>query len=325
LKPALDAAEKFATGIESDSQWNSKVREKLITAIQEGNSKSKYALSSTIGQTSIRALIRRSVICLGAIHEVNNVQGVRAIHGSSFASKSISKGIRTVLGSAWRGDGVSGKFPSWLPSVFTRALNLGPLGPFFSEAELGSKLEEDVTEDDPAAHFLLDGFSKALVLHPALMQAVSGANQNPKRLRIVVRRDECLADLVGSLASQDCLPLEGRQGKPAAIFNPFFRSLQGTVEEGQGHGPRKEVFSLLSEHLRSKFGKKSTGSELGIKLQGSKGKKTLTCGGSGSSSTLQSGNRIIFVAVEGAQIGFIKFLLRANQQIARDERMDQLH
>jgi len=156
--------------------------------------------------------------------------------------------------------------------------------------------EDEENDDTPAALFLLDGPSKAFLLHSVLMKAVSGSNGNPKRIKLVIRREECLDDVVSRLIEEGFLPIGGNSGKPAAVLNPFFTSLQGKVEEGQGHGPRKEVFALISNQLSAVFGKSHSGHTLGLILSGKKGSKSLACQVKADSTLIEAGFRIVFSA-----------------------------
>jgi hypothetical protein len=90
--------------------------------------------------------------------------------------------------------------------------------------------------------FLLDGSTKAMLLHRQLLRAAAQGEGTARTVKLTVGRDSALSDTATALQAADVLSSPTCQ--PAAILHPAFRG-----EAGEGHGPRRELFTLLGQQL----------------------------------------------------------------------------
>jgi hypothetical protein len=109
---------------------------------------------------------------------------------------------------------------------------------------------------------LLTPASKALLLHAAMT-----CNKPVVRVTAVTERETVLASTLQAMQDANHNASSNNASSAAAIIlNPYYKSSYSskqitvpgttqsvTVEEGEGLGPRKELFSLLAEQLQSQW------------------------------------------------------------------------
>jgi hypothetical protein len=110
---------------------------------------------------------------------------------------------------------------------------------------------------------LLTPASKALLLHAAITY-----NRPVVRVTVVTERETVLANTLQAMkdAILNAISNNGSSAAAAIILNPYYKSSYSskqitipgstqsvTVEEGEGLGPRKELFFLLAEQLQSQW------------------------------------------------------------------------
>lgn len=201
---------------------------------------------------------------------VNSLYAVRTRHGRSYQllSEPLNFTLRLLCAATWQGDAVAGGragaggIPEWLFRVFSECLGL-----------------------DKSCLLLLDGSTKSILAHRGLLLACAGGiGNNAPKITLTVSRANILQDSLAALLKKGAIPTPGGVSSSkhlSSILSPHFVSAAGGrgggkyaagVEEGEGHGPRKEFFSLVSMQFGAQFGSETVG--LGL-LSGSEGQDIL--------------------------------------------------
>ena len=199
-----------------------------------------------------------------------------------FHHAELNEALRLCMSAAWRGDAVAqpprGGYPVNLPAAI-----LGPL--FLTDAALSSG--EDTSGGQGGSRcfspltkvsLVLDGATKAMLLQPTLASHAAAANGSGvvPVLKATVHRDSAFEDAFHAAVAASVLrgvpdgasPAQPRSATTTAavpdalshgtlrVVYPLFKTAAASgggssVEEGEGHGPRKEFFSMIASQLAS--------------------------------------------------------------------------
>jgi hypothetical protein len=279
LKGGMQAAETAATAADRSQGWDKKIRDGMIRNINRELMAQEAVLrpgglTGTDLSPSLpahRQLVTRLLNAVAALHDANTQ--ARTVPMNIFKSLSLNSCFRIVLGAAWRGDPITGGLPNGIGEALAAALLLTP--PLAA-----------IPQPLPAPLLIvLDGYTKAVLMHAQLLktsaapshgsatdgsETLEGNGAGIRRLGLAVSRDRAGLQAVDIIGRERLLPEGSGDGPLMAILKPYFHSsfVAGAaaakeaqmsardkrtdpVEEGEGHGPRKEFFSLVSAHITS--------------------------------------------------------------------------
>lgn len=246
LSGSLQAVQDLVSS--KDGEEMSSSQRSVCKQLQENIQKEQLAFESRHNVTqpmSSKTIVQSIITFLRAVRTKKGCPSPTVFH-----SGPLNYALRIVLAGAWKGDAVAGGrksnesgVPGWLVNTLLSSLGL---------LEWESNIDED-NPDIPAIPgpylVLLDGSTKALLSYQELLGSVAQANGTAQQLHVKLSRNRALHETLQTV--------DNTVG--SVIVMPVFRSANGTVEEGEGHGPRKEFFSVVSERFCSEWGAEELG------------------------------------------------------------------
>lgn len=269
LSSCLQASLKAAEALVADdgwSEWQRSVCKQLREVTAVARAKWEVELAAALPKVSLsehqqgpggatRVMVRRILQCLGAIRQTAGAPAPQAFH-----CHPLNYTTRVVLVAAWKGDalargrpGVAG-VPAWITNCITECLQLRELT---GEPNGESEAKDEVVETGEYL-LLLDGATKVLLSYQDLIRGAVRENGNVRKLHVRISRNQILQSLETLRAEFMGSGADGAVGT-SVVVNPTFQSVNGTIEEGEGHGPRKEFFSIVSERLSGSWGPEHLG------------------------------------------------------------------
>lgn len=297
---------------ESNATWSDAVRTMLDTTVRDAANQSEEELSyrselEGVGTEGANSRIARIVAAaVGGLRAANAT--TRALPSYFFVSRPLSRALITLLVGSWRGDPVADGDAGpakWIAPTLLAAL--------------GFEAEPSPTAPDNW-QVLIDGVTKAALVHRKLIESCASVNGVVRRMPLTVSRSTAFDDAYVTLVkervvSNDMLhdPLAETAPPTAAAVAPmFFSTFIGDagavydddkeagaagggqpgggvgVEEGEGHGPRKELFALASQQMQRKWAPAISSDSV---VRGAAGSASLH--GTGFATPLRPGFRII--------------------------------
>jgi uncharacterized membrane protein YgcG len=125
---------------------------------------------------------------------------------------------------------------------------------------------------------LLDGRSKGVLLYLEAVQL------GDSRLKLPVHRPQAFKD--GLTAFEGSAQKANGSVGSVKLFPRFHSEAGGGWEEGEGHGPRKELFALFGEQMLGGSGGASAGSSAGSSGSGGGGSSGMRSGGASSEAVV---------------------------------------
>jgi hypothetical protein len=264
LSEAFEKAQSFVRTLDPESSnWeDGEMREVIEATLVEGVRASGVA---EVAEVNVRLM---HVLC--DLAESNGFRNI--VSPTVFKSGEFNLTLRLLFSASWRGDAVvggnasSGGLPTWLFDSVLGALQL-----------------------NRSCAVTLDGSTKAFLVHGALLKAAAGQGGDvARKVTLTITREDALRESLAILLREGMVPSVESTGAKggACIVTPYFRSAAG-VEEGEGHGPRKELFALVARQFCDVWAMEEDGPCL---LSGEVGQRVLH--GANLDSCVREGYRI---------------------------------
>jgi hypothetical protein len=262
---AAEKAAKFVLAFEAEETWNGKNRNKLLMLVADTMEQTWALVAERCGVSSEWASVVVVAQVLRAMQQLHKMkESERAGNFELFHIPSWNRVIRLMLRGVWKGDEVLGQAPDLFAYHAIRA--------FLASASFSAPYanSRDATETDseqkqnktlslmkPEWFLPLDGYTKAAIAHTMFVRN-NKTDERSTVLKAKLSRERTFLDLMDFIVSEEKLVWKGG-GEPVPTFSPVFVDRFGNKEAGEGHGPRKEMFMLLSGQISTKWSEERKG------------------------------------------------------------------
>lgn len=271
LEDSCKAAQDLvSSGGEGWSSWQRSVCKQLRETTTQARKEWEERLAKALPTVSLseyeggvggvtRVIVKRILACLGALRRKPGSPPAEA-----FYCKPLNYTTRVILAAAWKGDALAGGkpgiagIPGWIPNCVTECFQLCEVTEAACD-ESEAKDEVVVTGD---YLLLMDGATKALLSYQDSIAAGARENGVVRKLHIRICRNQALHQSLGTLRDESGAAAGAGANGPTGsmlVVNPTFESANGTIEEGEGHGPRKEFFTIVSQRMCGSWGPEAVG------------------------------------------------------------------